>query len=114
MNGTWRVRDSQIVEHDLRQMRPIDRYTADGDFALQPRFERRTDTKPDEIAETRRAEVIPAAADDQKKDDEKEYDSADEPTQASPHRPSPLALSRCSVVALVGRPFGYIQSICGP
>ena len=105
---TWRERrrfESHIAGCEgctryLAQMRAIEHDKTDAHFASEARFESFGDALGDEVGETLRADVPPAAADHQK--EEEKAAGADESNrlEAAPHRPLALAFARRAVMAV--------------
>src|SRR6266498_2350469 len=91
-------------------MRAINDHAADRHLPSEPRLQRRLDAQRDKARETRGAEVVEAAGDDEDQKSKKTDRAADEPSEASPHRALPLPLSRRSVMTPLGRTFFYIHS----
>jgi hypothetical protein len=82
------------VQDDLLRPGADDLHAADRDLAREAVLERLFDPRFDESGETGRAEVPPAAADDQQHQHETDAEEPEDPLHAAPHRAAALALAR--------------------
>src|SRR5712691_6623953 len=92
-------------------MQAIERHASDRHIATEAGLQRFLDAEPDQVSEIRRAEVPPAATDEEKEKRQRQDDCADQPAEASPHRATPLPLPRRSVMMLFGRVVVYIHLV---
>ena len=94
------IGDAQVVDDHALRARLDDRDLADGHVAAEARFERVLDALSHQVGEARRAEIPPAAADDDEQDDQSDREDPDQTFEATKHRALALALARGAVPPL--------------
>ncbi len=92
--GAGRVGDAQVVEDDPGMLAGHDLDAVNGDLALQFRLERLLHAQLDEVREARRAEVPPAAADDEGEEGEAHEERDAHTPHEGPHGTAALTLAR--------------------
>src|SRR4051812_4623601 len=97
MHRARRVGDAQSIDDDAALASALDLYGFNINIAAEARLECFLDPQANQSGETRRPEVPPAAADDQRDEDEEADRGAAHPLEAAPHRAAPLPLPRGAV-----------------